>query len=239
MQTDVCYKLLDMSRNRSKIADPNPNIVIGYMRVSTAEQVDSGLGLAAQRAAIEAEAERRGWTVVAFYEDAGVSGKSLNRPGMTAALEAVESGHAGAIVAAKLDRLSRSLADFAGLMTRAQDRHWNLVALDLGIDLSTAPGEFLASVMAAAAQWERRIIGQRTRDALAVKQAQGVKLGRPRTLASSVRSRIVTEHQAGVGWSAIARTLEAEGVATGQGGARWYPATVRSVYMAEQAERVA
>lgn len=226
-----------MSRKRNKNADPS--IVVGYVRVSTAEQADSGLGLAAQRQAIEAEAARRGWTVVAIYEDAGLSGKSLNRPGMTAALEAVESGQAGAVVAAKLDRLSRSLADFAGLMARAQERRWNLVALDLGIDLSTAPGEFLASVMAAAAQWERRIIGQRTRDALAVKKAQGVQLGRPRTLPDAVRARIVAEHDDGAGWSTIARGLEADGTATAQGGARWYPATVRSVYFASILEKVA
>lgn len=63
------------------------------------------------------------------------------------------------------------------LMGRAQSEGWNLVALDLGIDLSTPGGEFLASVMASAAQWERRIIGQRTKEALAVKRAQGVRLG--------------------------------------------------------------
>jgi DNA invertase Pin-like site-specific DNA recombinase len=86
---------------------------------------------------------------------------------MAAALAAVESGDASAIVVAKLDRLSRSLVDFAFVMARAQVGHWNLVALDLGIDLSTAAGEFMANVMASAAQWERRMIGQRTRDALA------------------------------------------------------------------------
>jgi len=168
-----------------------------------------------------------------------LSGKSLNRPGMTAALEAVESGQAGAIVAAKLDRLSRSLADFAGLMARAQERRWNLVALDLGIDLSTAPGEFLASVMAAAAQWERRIIGQRTRDALAMKKAQGVRLGRPRTLPEDVRARIVAERDGGAGWSSIARGLENDGTATAQGGACWHPATVRSIYLASTVAEVA
>jgi len=83
------------------------------------------------------------------------------------------------LIVSKLDRLSRSLLDFAGLMTRARDGGWNLVALDLGIDLSTPAGEFMASVMASAAQWERRLIGQRTRDALdrhvaaALRGAQG------------------------------------------------------------------
>jgi len=64
---------------------------------------------------------------------------------MAAALAAVESGDASAIVVAKLDRLSRSLVDFAFVMARAQVGHWNLVALDLGIDLSTAAGSWAGS----------------------------------------------------------------------------------------------
>ena len=161
----------------------DPSLMVGYVRVSTDEQADSGLGLAAQRAAVASEAERRGWTLVEVYEDAQ-SGKSLDRPGLAEALAAVEEGRAAGILVAKLDRLSRSLRDFADLMSRARSKGWNLVALDLGVDLSTPAGEFMANVMASAAQWERRIIGQRTKDALAAKRAQGVKLGRPSDIAS-------------------------------------------------------
>jgi DNA invertase Pin-like site-specific DNA recombinase len=210
--------------------------MVGYVRVSTDEQADSGLGLASQRAAIVAEAERRGWTLAAIHEDA-LSGKSLDRPGLAAALAAVESGEAAGIVVAKLDRLSRSLKDFANLMARAQSGGWNLVALDLGVDLSTAAGEFMANVMASAAQWERRIIGQRTKDALAIKRAQGVKLGRPIVLPSDVVTRIVADHHAGAGWSAIARQLNSEALPTAHGGSKWHPSTVRSVVQA--AERAA
>ena len=124
---------------------------------------------------------------------------------------------------AKLDRLSRSLVDFASLMARAQAGRWNLVALDLGIDLTTAAGEFMANVMASAAQWERRIIGQRTRDALAVKRAQGVRLGRPQALAGDVVARILSAHEAGAGWSVIARQLNAEAVPTAHGGSEVVP----------------
>ena len=67
--------------------------VVGYIRVSTSEQADSGAGLEAQRAAITAEAERRGWEFVHVFEDAGASGKSMNgRAGLQEALEAVEEG---------------------------------------------------------------------------------------------------------------------------------------------------
>ena len=165
--------------------------VVGYIRVSTSEQADSGAGLEAQRAAISAEAERRGWELVHVFEDAGASGKSLNgRSGLQRALEAVEAGRAEGLVVAKLDRLSRSLLDFAALMERARKRGWNLIALDLGVDTSTPAGEMMASVLATFAQFERRLIGQRTKDALAVKRAQGVRLGRPRTMSEETVERI-------------------------------------------------
>jgi DNA invertase Pin-like site-specific DNA recombinase len=219
---------------RSRQSSADSSLVVGYVRVSTDEQAVSGLGLAAQRAAIEAECARRGWTLVAIHEDA-LSGKSLDRPGMAAALAAVESGAAATIVVAKLDRLSRSLVDFASLMARAQAGQWNLVALDLGIDLATPAGEFLSNVMASAAQWERRIIGQRTRDALAVKRAQGVRLGRPQMIGADLVARIRTAHEGGTGWSALARQLNDEGVPTAHGGSRWYPSTVRAVVVSAAA----
>src|SRR5689334_21340199 len=91
--------------------------VVGYVRVSTDEQAKSGAGLQAQRDAITDECRRRGWELVKIYEDAGASGKSLsNRPALTAALVAVESGEASGLVVAKVDRLSRSLHDFTGLV---------------------------------------------------------------------------------------------------------------------------
>src|SRR3954471_11509034 len=104
--------------------------VVGYIRVSTDEQAESGAGLAAQRTAIEAECTRRGWTLVETFEDAGASGKSLDgRPQLAAALAAVESGRAATLVVAKIDRLSRSVHDASGFLTRAQRGGWSLVAL--------------------------------------------------------------------------------------------------------------
>jgi DNA invertase Pin-like site-specific DNA recombinase len=84
--------------------------VVGYVRVSTDEQADSGVGLDAQRTAIVGECARRGWRLVAVHTDAGVSGKSMKgRPALAEALHAVESGQAEGIVVAKLDRLSPAL----------------------------------------------------------------------------------------------------------------------------------
>jgi DNA invertase Pin-like site-specific DNA recombinase len=177
--------------------------------------------------------------IVGWHTDAGASGKSLaKRPALADALAAVENGEATTLVVAKLDRLSRSLVDFAALMERARAKGWNLVALDLGIDLSTPAGEFLASVMASAAQWERRIIGQRTREGLAAKKAAGVRLGRPASLPMEVRRRIVEACRNGASYSAVARDLNADGVPTAQGGAKWYPATVRALVNSQEAESI-
>ncbi len=91
----------------------------------------------------------------------------------------------------------------------------------------------MANVLASFAQYERRLIGQPTRDALAIKRDQGVRLGRPRTLSEDVRARIVAERAAGRSLRAIAADLDVDGVPTAQGGARWYPSTVRAVLEAE------
>jgi DNA invertase Pin-like site-specific DNA recombinase len=203
--------------------------VVGYVRVSTEEQRMSGAGLAAQRATIEAECRRRGWHLVEIIEDAGYSAKDLKRPGVQAALEALRGGGADALVVAKLDRLSRSMLDFTAIMAKATKQSWALVALDCAVDTTTPAGEAMAHVLATFAQFERRLIGQRTREALAAKRAAGVRLGRPVSLPPTVRRRIEDDREAGRTLAAIASDLNADGVATAQGGAQWWPGTVRAV----------
>lgn len=225
-----------MGRTRKATSTPG---IVGYLRVSTDEQAVSGLGLAAQRSAIEAEAARRGLPLVAVHVDAGISGKSLARPGLTEALADLDAGKGTVLLVAKLDRLSRSVHDATGLMQRAERAGWGLVAMDANVDTTTPQGAAMTQVLAVFAELERRLIGERTKAALAVKKAQGVKLGRPRTLAPEVVERIRTAHTEGASWSAIARDLTAEEVPTAQGGARWYPATVRYVALADETIPVA
>lgn len=228
-----------MSSPRRKVV--SAGTVVAYCRVSTDEQADSGAGLQAQETTIRAEVARRGWTLAAIHTDTA-SGKSMKgRPALAAALQAVATGEADALVVAKLDRLSRSLHDFAGLMAKAQAEDWNLVALDLGFDTASPAGEFMANVMASAAQWERRLIGRRTREALAAKKAQGVRLGRRVDLPAGVRERITAEREAGATLAAIADSLNSDAVPTAQGGAAWHPSTVRAVLASLQrdAERLA
>jgi DNA invertase Pin-like site-specific DNA recombinase len=206
--------------------------VIGYVRVSTEEQTNSGAGLAAQRTAIKAECERRGWQLVDVIEDAGYSAKDLKRPGVQIALETLERHEANGLVVAKLDRLSRSMLDFTAIMAKASKQGWALVALDCAVDTTTPAGEAMANVLATFAQFERRLIGQRTREALAAKRAAGVRLGRPQSLPAVVRARIAAERQSGRSLAAIAAALNAELVPTAQGGRQWWPSTVRAVLQA-------
>jgi DNA invertase Pin-like site-specific DNA recombinase len=190
--------------------------VIAYLRVSTDEQADSGLGLAAQRAAITHAATLRGWDVT-WVEDAGYSAKNLDRPGIQAALRSLAKGEADALVVAKLDRLSRSLLDFAGVTEQAKKQGWAVVAIDLGVDMTTPAGEMLANVLASFAQYERALISRRTKDALAAAKARGQRLGRPRQIDPPLLARVVADRERGLSLRAIAQALNDEAVPTVRG----------------------
>ncbi len=203
--------------------------VVGYIRVSTLEQADSGAGLEAQRRIIADKISSEGWDLVGIYTDSA-SGKSMNgRTGLKAAIKAVETGEAEALVVAKLDRLCRSLIDFAGLMERSRRKGWVLLALDLGVDTTTPSGELMANVLASFALFERRLIGQRTKEGLAVKRSQGVRLGRPRKIDRKVRRRIHRLRASGKTYVDIAQRLNRGGIPTAHGGKRWHPSTIRAV----------
>ena len=165
-------------------------LMIAYVRVSR-ESGDDGpeveqAGILAQRRVIENAARWGGFTVDRFVVEI-VSGRTLRRPGLQSALADCAVGVAGGIVVAKLDRLSRSVIDFASLLERAKKENWNIMALDFGLDMSTPQGELVANVLMSVAQWERRIIGQRTKEALAERKAAGVVLGRRPTIPNSTR----------------------------------------------------
>jgi len=196
--------------------------MIGYCRVSTEEQANSGLGLEAQRESIQRYADSHGWTIE-WYVDAGLSAKSLDRPQLQAALDRlsvpVKSREVAGMVVAKLDRLSRSVADFAGVLKQARDREWALVALDLGVDTSTPTGELVANVMMAVSQWERRVISDRTSAALQAAKRRGTQIGPTSSLPEATATRLMElrmEHTL----EATAQTLNAEGFTTATG-KRW------------------
>lgn len=161
--------------------------------------------------------------------DEGFSAKNLDRPAIGDALEQLRRGQASILVVSKLDRLSRSLLDFATLMDRARREGWQIIVLDLALDTTQPSGQLMANVMAAFAEYERQLIGARTSAALQQRKAQGVRLGRPRTLSAVTTERIVIERSNGKTLAAIAADLTSEGVPTARGGVRWYPSTVAAV----------
>lgn len=204
-------------------------VVIGYLRVSTDEQGDSGAGLDAQRETINAEAARRGWGEIHIYTDVASGKSTKRRTQLAAALRDLAEGRASVLVVAKLDRLSRSMLDFATLTAQAARDGWSIVALDIGVDTSTVNGELIANIIMSLAQWERRIIGQRTKDALAAVRGRGTTLGRPTVVAREAVAVIRAMRGAGSSYRQVAAALNAEGVPTAQGGREWYASTVRAI----------
>lgn len=188
----------------------------------------SGAGLQDQRAAITADCARHGSRLVTIFEDVA-SGKSLIRPGLDQARAMIAAGDASAIVVAKLDRLSRSVHDFSGLLMQAQREGWGLHILDPDVDTLSPTGELLAHITASVAQWERRVIGQRTAAALAVKRSQGVRLGRPPVINGELAARIAARRRQGASLRVIAAELEADRVPTSRPGSAWRASTLRRV----------
>lgn len=203
--------------------------LLGYVRVSTAEQAESGYGLAAQERLIRDTAARRDWELVDVIVDAGESGKSLERPGLKRALERVAAGDTDGLLVAKLDRLSRSVIDFGLLLEWFTEAEATLVALDLGVDTSTPGGRLVANVFASVAEWERDTIAARTRDGLASVRAQGKPIGRPSVAdRPELAERIRAMRTAGATLQGIADLLNAEGVPTARGASRWRPSSVQA-----------
>ena len=124
---------------------------IGYVRRS--QDNGSGVSEEQQRAAITGWAALNGHEVKFLPPDLDESGKNLKRPSMTKAREMVNAGKAAGIVAAKLDRITRNVGDLMGLLREAKDGDWNLVACDLGLDLSTKNGKLVATQLGAVAEW--------------------------------------------------------------------------------------
>ena len=168
---------------------------IGYVRVSTDEQADSGLSLENQRARIQSQADANGWTLLGVYEDAGVSAKNLERPELRRALKAMQPGCV--LLALKLDRFTRSVPDLYTLDALVSDTGGEWATIAEHIDTSTATGRMMRTFIATIAEWERGIIAERTTAALSQKKARRERLGTTplgfRTLEGADGKRLVVE----------------------------------------------
>jgi DNA invertase Pin-like site-specific DNA recombinase len=214
--------------------------LIGYVRVSTARQGRSGLGLEAQREALERFADAEGYELVRVYVEVetGKGADALSkRPQLNAALADARKRKCPVSVA-KLDRLSRDVHFVSGLMAHRVP----FLVVELGSDVDP----FILHLFAALAEKERAMIATRTRVALAAAKARGAKLGGPKL--AEARERAVVSIVAGADRLAanvvpiiremqragmntlrdIAEALNARGVPTARGGI-WYASTVRNV----------
>lgn len=214
-----------------------------YLRASTNEQATNGCSLAVQRERCQQYAALYGLDIVGVCEDAGLSGKSLDRPGLKRALALLESGEADALLVAKLDRLTRSVRDLAELLETFNPDQGRPALLSVAeqIDTRTAGGRLVLNVLTSVGQWERETIAERTRDALRHKRAAGQTFNHTpygfdregdrlveNAAEQAILGKIKALHVAGDSLHAIAATLNAEGIATKKGG-RWFASTVRNL----------
>jgi len=169
---------------------------VGYVRVSRGDP--DSLGLAAQTEAILGR-----YPGADLREEVKSGARARNRPVLQGALAELRRGDA--LVVARLDRLARSIVDFGSIIEESQRRGWSLVVLDQALDTSTANGRLVANVLASVAQWEREMIGERTRAALAVRRQQGWVPHR-RT-PDAQRRKIVSMWTGGQSVAAVARAL--------------------------------
>jgi DNA invertase Pin-like site-specific DNA recombinase len=204
--------------------------IVSYIRVSTAQQGKSGLGLEAQKAALARFIEGEGFQLVGeFVEvETGKGSDALERRPKLAAALAEAKRRKCAVVVAKLDRLSRDVAFVSGLMAQRVP----FIVAELGADADP----FMLHLYAALAEKERALISQRTRDALAAAKARGTVLGNPRLAEVSARGTATNKAEADrfaanvapiireirasgiASQRGIARALNARGVATSRGG---------------------
>lgn len=152
----------------------NPK-AIGYIRVSSDEQVREGLSLEAQKRKINAYCEIKDLELITIFSDEAISGFKPfeKRPGGGKAYEMLATGQADHIVAIKLDRLFRNTGDAIAKATEFQKKNINLHLLDVSVDTSTATGKMFFTVLAMLAQFERDITGERTKVVLDMKRKDG------------------------------------------------------------------
>jgi site-specific DNA recombinase len=201
---------------------------IGYARVSTDSQADNGVSLEMQREKIEAYCRLHDLELIDVIVDAGYSAKTMKRPGAQRLMAIVDAQDVGAVVVYKLDRLSRSTRDTLELIERFNRANVAFHSIEEKLDTKSAMGEFVLTILAALAQMERRMIGERTKDAMTHAKAQGKHMGREGFKGVEVITAMKTLRAQGFSYDDIAKDLNARRVPTDRGGV-WAGNTVRRI----------
>lgn len=216
---------------------------LGYIRVSTQDQVQNGFSLEAQQAKLQAYAVATDRTLDAIFTDAGASAGDLNRSGMQALLAAIRANAVECVLVIKLDRLTRSVSDLDTLLRLCKKHDVALVSVSESLDTSSAAGRMVLNIMTTVAQWEREAIGERTKTVLQHKREQRrvysahVPFGWTRiddtlvqsTAEQAVLGKIRARRAKGQSYRTIAAWLNESGVPARQGGKQWYGASVDRV----------
>ncbi len=219
--------------------------VISYIRVSTNEQAETGVSLKAQEQKIRGHCKLNGWECVEVVRDDGYSAKDLKRPGLKRILDELplKGRRFEGIVVTKLDRLTRSVRDLVRLTDLTDKHKIALVSIQEAVDTSTATGQLFRTIVTCISEWERGVIGERTREALAYKRRNRERVGGipygfalakdgkclvPAPAEMKVLERIQKEREGGMAFWLIADGLNADLIPTKRGGT-WYAATARSV----------
>src|SRR5215831_1226188 len=217
---------------------------LGYIRVSSEEQADSGLGLEAQRQRIAAYCAMKGLRLAEVFADPGISGgKPLaSRPAGSQLLAAAIKSKTPVVVA-KLDRLFRSVADAATVIADFDKKGIRLVALAEGFDTTNPYGRAMAQMASVFTELERAMIRERTRSAMSVKRSRGERIsghapfgwdfGAGGLLVENAREQKVIARMRrmqaeGMSFRGIAVRLDEEGIRPKRG-KRWIHTTVKSI----------
>lgn len=200
--------------------------VIGYTRVSTRKQVDTGVSLKAQESQLTEQCAKRGWCLMDIYTDKGKSAKDMSREGIQAALQRLERGEADILFVSEHDRATRSMKDFVDLVDHARTYGWRLVDLTMEIDMSDPYGEAMAYTLVTFNQLARRMTSVKTKAAMAELKAQGVKLGAPKQIDPATVEHMKALRATNLTLGQIAEKLNADGVPTPRGG-RWHITSVQ------------
>lgn len=221
-----------MSTRRRKPAAVNESAAIVYCRVSALEsQSESDASLEQQERTLTLAAAAAGYSDVIVVRERHTASKS--QPELEAALDSLAAGDAAALFAAKIDRLSRKgAADVIRIADHAEAEGWRLVVADVSLDTATTVGRLVLTILAGVAEMESRRRSERMRDYHAARRARGEQAGRTygrrNATSPATAERVRRMHAAGESFSAIARTLAAEGT----DGRSWHPQTVRRIVLA-------
>lgn len=215
---------------------------IAYVRVSTTDQAESGAGLAAQRAAIEAFATKAGLRIAAWHEDAGISGAAdlEDRPGLMAAIGELRRG--SVLLIAKRDRIARDTFLSLVIEKAVQKRGASIASCDGIANGDTPADQFMRSILDATAQFERGLIRSRTVAAMAAKRKAGQVIGEipfgwdatedGRLVENVAEQKVIAAmidcRAAGMSLRQIAAVLNGQGITTKKGRS-WYGESIRSI----------